>query len=345
MNWRQRISIVLFTLVVLFFGRYVHRLFWASNVSLDQDKVDVFIGSDPDFDVVLTALSPYIIRISDFKLLAKIKRLDKFPRSGRFVLNQEMNNREIIDLLRSGNTPVALKFNNQERIQNLVGSIARQMEPDSVTLLAAFRDPEFLKQAQVNEDQVLSLFIPNTYEVYWNTDADRFCQRMIGEYHSFWNENRRRKAQAIGLSPLEVSALASIVQKESVQVSERPTIAGVYLNRLKRNIPLQADPTVIFAKKLLDGDFQQVIRRVLYKDLTLDSPYNTYKYSGLPPGPITMPDISSIDAVLNAESHRYYYFVADPKRPGYHLFSKSLKEHNAKRAQYIKWIKAQGIKR
>ena len=167
-----------------------------------------------------------------------------------------MDNRAIVDLLRSGNEPIRLKFNNQERLEDLAGILARQIEPDSLSLLEAFRDPEFLQEAQVTQEQVLSLFIPNTYEIYWNTDEDRFRKRMLGEYQAFWNKNRLKKAKAIGLSPLEVSALAAVVQKESVKVSERPTIAGVYLNRLKRNIPLQADPTVIFAKKLLDEDFQ-----------------------------------------------------------------------------------------
>lgn len=345
MKLRQGIILILLSLGTVLVGRYLHRLFWASNITLDQAKVDVFIGTDPDFEEVIKAVSPYITRISDFKLMAKIKRLDEFPRAGRFVLEQEMNNRAIVDLLRSGNQPIKLKFNNQERLEDLAGNLAGQIEPDSLSLLKAFRDAEFLREAQVTEDQVISLFIPNTYEIYWNTDPERFRKRMLGEYRSFWNAKRLKKAQAIGLSPLEVSALAAVVQKESVKVSERPTIAGVYLNRLKRKIPLQADPTVIYAKKLLDDDFKQVIRRVLYKDLSLDSPYNTYKYSGLPPGPITMPDISSIDAVLNAEVHSFYYFVADPERPGYHNFSTSLSEHNAKRQDYIKWIKEQGIKR
>ncbi len=345
MNIKRSILLVLLLLSLVTAGRHFHRLFWATNITLNEAKVDVFVGSDPDFEAVLTAVAPYITRISDFKLVAKIKRLDEFPRAGRFVFEQGMDNRAIVDLLRSGNEPIRLKFNNQERLEDLAGTLARQIEPDSLSLLEAFRDPEFLQEAQVTEEQVLSLFIPNTYEIYWNTDKDRFRKRMLGEYQAFWNKNRLKKAKAIGLSPLEVSALAAVVQKESVKVSERPTIAGVYLNRLKRNIPLQADPTVIFAKKLLDEDFQQVIRRVLYKDLALDSPYNTYKYSGLPPGPITMPDISSIDAVLNAESHGYYYFVADPERPGYHNFSQSLIEHNTKRQDYIKWIKEQGIKR
>jgi len=345
MSLRREVVLVLVAIIVVLSGRYIHRILWAPNLMLNQAKVDVFIASDPDFEDVLEAVSPYISRISDFKLVAKLKRLDEFPRAGRFVLEPDMNNRTLVDLLRSGNQPIKLKFNNQERLEDLAGALSRQIEPDSISLLKAFRDSDFLEQAGVDQDQVLSLFIPNTYEVYWNTDVQRFRKRMLGEYESFWNPKRLKKAEAIGLSPLEVSALAAVVQKESVKVSERPTIAGVYLNRLRRNIPLQADPTVIYAKKLLDGEFNQLIRRVLYKDLALDSPYNTYKYSGLPPGPITMPDISSIDAVLNAESHGYYYFVADPERPGYHSFSKSLQEHNAKRKDYIDWIRQQGIKR
>ena len=336
---------VFLALCIGLIGRYTYRLIWAPNITLEESKVDVYIGTDPDFETVLSAVAPYLTRLSDFELMARIKRLDEFPRAGRYVLEQGMNNREIIDVLRSKNQPILLKFNNQERIEDLAGALARQIEPDSLTLLEAFLDPEFLELARVAPEQLLSLFIPNTYEIYWNTDAQRFRQRMLVEYKSFWNQKRLKKAQAIGLSPLEVSALAAVVQKESVKVAERPTIAGVYLNRIRRKIPLQADPTVIYAKKKMDQDFQQVIRRVLYKDLSLDSPYNTYKYKGLPPGPITMPDISSIDAVLNAESHGYYYFVADPERPGYHSFSKSLSEHNTKRKDYIKWISAQGIKR
>lgn len=345
MKRASTLIIIILILLTAWGGRYMYRLFLSDNTSVTQSKVDVFIPTGADFDALLSAVAPHIERISDFKLMAQLKRLDEFPKAGRYVLRPKMNNREIIDLLRSGNQPILLKFNNQERVEDLVGSLARQIEPDSISLLKALQSPEFLQEARIDLDQLLTIFIPNTYEIYWNTSPEALRQRMLREYNLFWSAQRQAKAAAIGLSPSEVSILASVVQKESVKVSERPTIAGVYLNRLKRNIPLQADPTVIYAKKKIDGDFQQVIRRVLYKDLSLDSPYNTYKYKGLPPGPITMPDISSIDAVLDAESHTFLYFVANPDRPGYHSFSKSLREHNTKRRQYIKWIRAQGIKR
>jgi UPF0755 protein len=168
---------------------------------------------------------------------------------------------------------------------------------------------------------------------------------MLKEYQRFWNESRLEKAQALSLSPTEIITLASIVQKETSKVDERARVAGVYINRLKAGMPLQADPTVIYAIKEQSRDFNQVIKRVLYKDLELDSPYNTYKYAGLPPSLITMPDISSIDGVLNYEKHDYYYFVADVTNFGYHKFAKTLSQHNRNRQEYVRWINQQGVNR
>ena len=168
---------------------------------------------------------------------------------------------------------------------------------------------------------------------------------MKTEYERFWNESRTEKAKKINLSKEQVMALASIVQKETAKVEERPRVAGVYINRLKAGMLLQADPTVIYAIKRESGDYNQIIKRVLYKDLELDSPYNTYKYAGVPPGPITMPDISSIDAVLNPEKHDYYYFVADVTNFGYHKFAKSLAQHNVNKAEYVRWVNSQGLNR
>ena len=168
---------------------------------------------------------------------------------------------------------------------------------------------------------------------------------MLKEFQRFWNASRVEKAKALKLTPIQVITLASIVQKETAKEDERPKVAGVYINRLRVGMPLQADPTVIFAIKSISGDFDQVIKRVLYKDLELDSPYNTYKYAGLPPGPITMPDISSIDSVLNYEKHDYYYFVADVTNFGYHKFAKNLSQHNRNRDEYLRWINQQGVNR
>ena len=176
-------------------------------------------------------------------------------------------------------------------------------------------------------------------------DNEKLYDKMYNEYNKFWNNERLIKARLIGLSKTEISILASIVQKESIMKDERPKIAGVYLNRLKKRMRLQADPTVIFAIKNNSGDFNRKIKRVLYKDLRIKSPYNTYRNKGLPPGPICMPDLDAIDAILNSENHKYLYFVADPENRGYHLFGRNLREHNNNRKKYIRWINKKKIYR
>ena len=189
------------------------------------------------------------------------------------------------------------------------------------------------------------MYLPNTYELFWNTDADGFRDRMLKEYQRYWNPERKEKAQSAGLSPVEVSALAAIVQKETAKVDERPRVAGVYLNRIRKGMLLQADPTVIFAIKRETGNYDTIIKRVLYRDLEIDSPFNTYKYKGVPPGPITMPDISSLKAVLNAEKHDYLYFVVDVTNFGYHKFAATNEQHNRNKVPYIRWLNQQKIKR
>jgi len=241
--------------------------------------------------------------------------------------------------------PIKVSFNNQETISKLAGRIAKQIEADSLSLLNSMQDEAFFAENNFTKATALGMYIPNSYEFFWNTSAEKFRERMLTEYNRFWTESRKSKAKAIGLNSEKVITLASIVQKETAKVDERPRVAGVYVNRLNKRMPLQADPTVIFALKLKTGDFDQVIKRVLYKDLEIDSPYNTYMYAGLPPGLITMPDVSSIDAVLNYEKHSYYYFVVNVENFGYHKFAKSLTQHNRNRQEYIRWINNKGIRR
>jgi UPF0755 protein len=348
MNKKRILSLagVVVTLAFIYLGMTVYGLLWAPNTKVQEPIATIFIATDASFEEVMEQLFPLLDDPLSFDRLSRIKRYGQNIRPGRYQITEGLNNIELINLLRSGNRPMMLTFNNQERIEDLAGALAKQIEQDSLSLYKAFTDPEFFQQMDgVDRDNVLALFIANSYEVYWNTSPEALCQRMIKEYRAFWNETRMAKATALGLSALEVISLAAIVQKESVKVSERPRIAGVYMNRLAKGIMLQADPTVIYAKKYVENDFSQVIRRVLYKDLTLDSPYNTYKYKGLPPGPIAMPDISSIEAVLSPEKHQFYYFVADPERPGYHQFSTNLKQHNQKRQAYVLWLAKNKIKR
>ncbi|MBT8319662.1 MAG: endolytic transglycosylase MltG, partial [Gramella sp.] len=266
-------------------------------------------------------------------------------RPGRFFLEKGMNNNDLVNRLRSGNRPVKVIFNNQERLEDLAGRISEQIEADSVSLIKAFRDDDFLAENNFEDKTALGMYIPNQYEFYWNTSAEEFRSRMKKEYDRFWNEERLKKAGDIGLSPKEVITMASIVQKETAKVDERPKVAGVYMNRFKNGWKLDADPTVIYAIKEKTGNFDTIIKRVLYKDLELDSPYNTYKYKQIPPGPIWMPDISSIEAVLNYEDHNYFYFVADVENFGYHKFAKNLAQHNRNKREYVRWINKQGIKR
>ena len=204
---------------------------------------------------------------------------------------------------------------------------------------------DFLAENSFDDATALGMYIPNKYEFFWNTSAVEFRSRMKKEYDRFWTDTRLQRAEEIGLTPAQVITMASIVQKETAKVDERPRVAGVYMNRYKNGWKLDADPTVIYAIKEKTQNFDTIIKRVLYKDLELDSPYNTYKYATIPPGPISMPDISSIEAVLNYEDHGYFYFVANVENFGYHKFAKTLAQHNRNKQEYIRWINKKGIKR
>lgn len=327
------------------FGYYVYNSIFSSNTAFDSDEEVVYIPSDANYQTVIDSLRPLLKDLESFNLVAQKKGYADNVRPGRYFLKKGMNNNDLVNQLRIGNRPVKVVFNNQERLENLAGRISSQIEADSLELLNSFKDTAFLQNNDFDEKNALGMYIPNQYEFYWNTSADEFRARMQKEYDRFWNEKRLKKAEEIGLSPREVITLASIVQKETAKVDERPKVAGVYMNRFKNGWKLDADPTVIYAIKEKTGNFDTIIKRVLYKDLELESPYNTYKYRQLPPGPIWMPDISSIDAVLNYEDHDYYYFVADVQNFGYHKFAKNLAQHNRNKQEYIRWINKQGIKR
>ena len=291
------------------------------------------------------SISKYIKSEKTFyKAAEKLDYLEN-QKTGRYKISKDIGNNDIVNSLKFNNTPVNVIFNNQERIENLAGRVSKQIYEDSASLVKAFKDKNFLSINSFNNDNVLSMFIPNSYEVYWNVKPEDFRDKMLTEYNKFWNQQRTKKAEQLGLSKLEVISLASIVQKESIKVDERPTIAGVYINRLKKRMRLQADPTVIYSIKDYYKNFDTIIRRVLYRDLRLKSRYNTYRINGLPPGPIAMPDISAIDAVLDYEKHNYIFFVADPYNRGYHLFARNLSEHNRNKRVYTRWLNSRGIYR
>lgn len=343
---RILLIIVLLGLIAAgFFANFVYKAMFKPNTAFNNDLAYIYVETGSNYNQVRDQLKPLLKDIEAFDALAVRKKYTTNVKPGRYLIKNGMNNNDIINSIRSNNIPVTLTFNNQETLNDLAGRVSQQIEADSLSLLIAFKDQDFLELNRFTEETILGLFIPNSYEFFWNTSAEKFRDRMLIEYNKFWNESRLEKAKALKLSIDEVTSLASIVQKETAKVEERPRVAGVYLNRLNRNMPLQADPTVIFAIKKKRNDFDTVIKRVLYKDLEIDSPYNTYKNGGIPPGPITMPDISSIDAVLNPEKHNYLYFVADINRMGYHKFAKTLSQHNRNKAEYVKWINQQGINR
>ena len=339
-----RIFTIISFLIIALIATLGYKVFFKSNTSFNEDFVYVYVNSGSGQDEMISSISSYIIDVESFIKAAKTKKYLENIKAGRFIIHKGDGNNKIINSLRSKNIPLNITFNNIQTIQEFSGYISKKIEADSMSLIESFTDENFLKSLNLTQESVLSLFLPNTYEFFWNTSADNFREKMVREFNNFWNENRIEKAKKIGLNPVEVSVLASIVQKETPKVDERPTIAGVYLNRLSKRMKLQADPTIVYVIKRKEG-FDKKIRRVLYKDLRIKSAYNTYLNKGLPPGPIVTPDFSAIEAVLNPSSHNFIFFVADVSNPGYHLFSRTLVEHNRKKRQYTKWLKENRIKR
>ena len=336
-------AVVLITLLMIYGFVLLNQIF-SANTKFEDKEVYVYVPTDSKYEDVQKILAPYVEKMDRFDLVANKRGYDDNVIPGRFLLTKGMNSYALVKTMRL-NSAVKLAFNNQERVEDLAGRVGSQIEGDSVSLLKSFKDSIFLKENGFNEDNVIAMFIPNTYEIYWNTTAVKFRDKMIKEYRNFWTKERIAKAEKQGLTPVEATTLASIVHKESVKKDERPRIAGVYLNRLRAGMPLQADPTVIFAMKKKSNDFEQVIKRVFYNDLTLNHPYNTYMNTGLPPGPIAMPDITALEAVLNPEKNDYIYFCASVERFGYHEFAVTLEEHNKNAKKYSEWINSQGVKR
>ncbi len=323
----------------------IYNTIFSPNTSFSNDHAFLYVPSNASFSELKSQLDPLLEDMDAFEAVAKRKGYVGNIKGGKYAIRKGMNNNEIINTLRSQNIPVRISFNNQETLAALAGRIGEQLEADSTDLLNTMTNMSFLQQNGFNEATQLGMYLPNTYEFFWNTSALDFRDRMLKEYKRFWNQERKQKAKIMNLTPNEVISLAAIVQKETVKIDERPRVAGVYLNRIEQGIALQADPTVIFAIKKETGNYDTIIKRVLYRDLEMDSPYNTYKYNGLPPGPITMPDISSIDAVLNPEKHDYLFFVADVSNFGYHKFAKTLAQHNRNKVQYVRWLNKQQIRR
>lgn len=313
------------------------------NTAFNNETAYIYIPSSASYDDVRSQLEPLLDDIDSFDDLAKQKKYTTNIKAGKYAIKKGMTNNDIINSIRSENLPIKVSFNNQSTLEKLAGRISNDIEADSISLIKAMHDSAFLVENKFNEATALGMYLPNSYEFFWNTSAEAFRSRMLREYKRFWTDTRIEKAHDNGLSQNQVIALASIVYEESKQASEQPRIAGVYMNRLRIGMPLQADPTLKFAAYKLPKYKNTVIKRVLNVHKEIESPYNTYKYRGLPPGLIAMPDISAIKAVLNYEKHNYLYFAADAKRFGYHKFAKTLAQHNVNAREYQRYLSSQGI--
>lgn len=335
--------LVIGLIVAAFFANFVYKAMLKPNTAFNNDTAYIFVPTNANYDEVRSQLEPLLEDIDSFDDLAEQKKYTTNIKAGRFEIKKGMTNNDIINSIRSKNLPITVSFNNQETLEKLAGRVANQIEADSVSLLNTMKDSSFLVENKFKEETALGMYLPNSYEFFWNTSAESFRKRMLKEYNRFWTDARIKKAHDNGLSQDQVIALASIVYEESKQASEQPRIAGVYMNRLRIGMPLQADPTLKFAAYKLPEYKNTVIKRVLNVHKEIESPYNTYKNRGLPPGLIAMPDISAINAVLNYEKHSYLYFAADAKRFGFHKFAKTLAQHNVNARAYQRYLSSQGI--
>jgi UPF0755 protein len=318
-------------LVLAAFTYFVYILF-APNIFLRTDeKSYLCIPDSSNFEKVVTILEKEV-KVGNtlgFRQVAGLLQYGSKIRSGRYELKSGMNNFQLIRILRSGRqTPVQLSFNNIRTKQQLAGRLGSQLMADSLSIINLLNDPDFLTTYNLNPNTSISLFIPNTYEVFWNTNAKKLFERMNKEYNTFWTEDRKTKAAAIPLTPTEVCTLASIVEEETNNRTDRPKVAGLYINRLKIDMPLQADPTLKFAV----GDFS--IKRLTLKHILFISPYNTYRNHGLPPGPIRVATPNGIDAVLNYTHHNYIFMCASETFNGEHKFASNWAEHQANARKY-----------
>jgi UPF0755 protein len=335
---------IVVTLIVAVGGWFLlnfqKRIFFPNVVIEGRETASLYIPTGSNYQEVygLLNISGCIKNLESFDWVAKRKGYPDNIKAGHYLLRQGMNNNELVNMLRSGlQTPVKLTFSNVRTKSDLAGKISQYIEADSVSILQALNDSIFLAKFGFIPTTVYSMILPNTYEIWWNTDANEFIERMYREFEIFWTNERKEKAKKAGLTPLEVATLASIVDEETVRNDEKPIVAGLYINRLNKGIRLQADPTIKF---VLD-DF--TIKRILSRDLIIDSPYNTYMYEGLPPGPIRFPSISGIKAVLNYEDHGYLYMCAKDDFSGYHNFAKTLRQHNINATKYRRALRKRGI--
>lgn len=332
MSSGKKITLVVIAVAVLIGGYFLlnmYKTYFSPNFTGKEKYLYVKTGSN--LQDVLTELESknMLTDISSFKRASEKMGLSENLKPGRYLVKKGMTNRVVVNMIKAGNQdPVKLKIHNLRTKENFAAFLGKNLEADSAKFINLLDSSDLITKYGFTPDNVYTMFIPNTYNVYWNVSPTEFFTRMHKEYESFWTADRKAKAASLNLTPIQVTILSSIVDGEALYDKEMPIIAGLYLNRLNRGQLLQADPTVIFA----NGDF--TVKRVTNSLLQTPSLYNTYKYAGLPPGPIMMPSINAIDAVLNHDKNNYIYMVAKEDFSGYHNFAATLEEHNANARKY-----------
>ncbi len=319
------VGLIIGSMLVSSFSFYFWQVVYTPNILIDKEDLVFNIPTGANFKYVQNSLYDLGIvnDLVSFSFLSKLKRYDQSIKPGSYLLQADMSNKDAINMLRSGDqVPIKLTYSNARSLEVLASKIASYLEFDSATMISNLLNSNVASSYGFTKETFMCMFLPNTYEVYITDRPVVVLDRIYSAYKLFWNPERLAKAATLNLTPEEVIVLASIVDAETNQMDEAPTVAGVYINRLTKNIKLQADPTLIFAL----GDY--TIKRVLYKHMQVDSPYNTYKYAGLPPGPINIPSIAAIEAVLNYEKSDYLYFCANPDFTGNHIFARTLSQHN-----------------
>lgn len=341
------IPIVLTVLVLsivagLLFGYHFYSYIYLRNVKMDKDEVTFYIPSDWSFEQVSNALKEnrIIKNQESFNYVADLKGYDDNIKPGKYIIQNKWSNSDLINHIRlSGNqTPIEVTFHNISRLTQLAATVATQIEADSTELMEAFLDKDWMLENGLKKETVQAIFIPNTYEFFWNTSGTQFVKRMHQEFQHFWSVDNKSKAKNIGLNPIKVSILASIVEAETKKKDEMPKVAGLYLNRLTIGMRLQSDPTVVFAMN------KPGVHRVYYADLKIESPYNTYIHTGLPPGPIGFPSTTALSAVINRHKNNYIYMCAKPDYSGYHNFANSYSQHQRNARIYRAFLRREGIR-
>ena len=327
---------LLLALILLLVGRGIlHRQKLHIN-----EPVAIYIPSGSTFDQLVDSLEAHdcITDPAVFRSMARARHLTEHVKSGRYLLQPGMSLYQVVNKLYCGNQDaVRLTINKHRTKAHLCEFLGRKLEMSGDTLLALLDDSAFCSRYESTPNTIIALFIQNTYDIYWNTTPEKLLDRMQKEYNRFWTPLRQGQCSDLGLSPVEIITLASIVEEETNADEEKPLIASVYLNRLRQGIPLQADPTLKYAV----GDF--TLRRLLNRHTTVDNPYNTYMYKGLPPGPICIPSIASIDAVLENHRSDYLYFCAKEDMSGRHNFARNADEHAANAARFHQALNSKGI--